>query len=32
MTFVQDFPRDCVPIECGRIVGEMASYVSTDRH
>jgi peptidoglycan-N-acetylglucosamine deacetylase len=32
MRFVQDFPRDCVPIECGRVLGDVASYVSHDRH
>ena len=26
--FAQDFPTDCVPIECGRLTGSIDSYVS----
>ncbi len=29
-TFQQDFPRDCVPIERGKIVGAVDAYVSED--
>ena len=30
-TFVQDFPRACVPIECGRITGPIEPYLSEER-
>ncbi len=32
LRFVQDFPCDCVPIERGKVTGEVASYVNRDRH
>jgi len=31
MTFVQDFPEDCVPMERGEVVRDMAPYVSAPR-
>lgn len=31
MRFEQAFPRDCVPIERGEVVGEIGGYVSGHR-
>jgi hypothetical protein len=28
--FAQDFPPDCVPIECGRLTAPIEAYVSAD--